>query len=185
MSSVFWSGSLGLRMNSSKTSDLCDAYGDDVEVCCMPFQSFGRAKSASGFIKTLRIFEDAALLKRVLQEPGANRILVVDAGGSMRAAVLGDHMANIAIQNGWIGLIIHGAIRDAEELASLHIGILALGAAPRRGSKTSEGEIDGFVEFGGVRFSPGDFVCFDPDGVVMMNAVSTKRLQLREGICAA
>lgn len=150
------------------TSDLCDRFGDEVQVCRAPLMAYGGSCTASGYIACLRCFEDAALLRGRLEDPGDGRILVVDGGASERVAIFGDNMAQLAIENGWAGLIINGAVRDVERLGSMKIMVMALGHIPIRGGKAGQGEWSVELAFGGTEFTPGHFICVDRDGVVVL-----------------
>ena len=101
------------------------------------------------------------------QTPGAGAVLVVDGGGSLRSALMGDLIAAAAVENGWAGAIIHGAIRDSVALGGLRLGVKALGTNPRKSSKTGAGVLDEVVEIGGVVFRPGAMVHADEDGVLV------------------
>jgi regulator of ribonuclease activity A len=150
------------------TSDLYDEHGDTLESCDTQFTSFGRRGRFRGRIVTIRCREDNALLKATLSEPGHDKILVVDGGGSLRCALMGDMIAATAIDNGWTGVIINGAVRDVELLNSLDIGVKALGSNPRKSSKTGAGQRDLPVSFGGALFTPGREVLSDADGIVVL-----------------
>ena len=82
------------------------------------------------------------MLKARVAEPGEGRVLVVDGGGSLRIALLGDMVAGLAAASGWAGLVIHGCVRDVAVLRHLPIGIKALGSNPRPSGKAGAGEID-------------------------------------------
>lgn len=150
------------------TADLVDEIGADVHSCDLQFAQYGGRLQFAGPIATVRCFEDNALLKAVLSEPGNGRVLVVDGGGSLHSALVGDVIAELARSNGWSGLILHGAVRDAATLRTLDIGIKALGTNPRKSSKTGAGERDVTVGFGGVNFAPGDTAVSDEDGIVVV-----------------
>ena len=122
----------------------------------------------AGPITTVRCFQDNALLKSVLSEPGNGGVLVIDGDGSLHTALVGDIIAGLAVDNGWAGLIINGAVRDAATLRTIDIGIKALGTNPRKGTKTGEGQRDVAVEFGGVMFVPGEIAYSDDDGIVVV-----------------
>src|SRR3979490_1746678 len=130
---------------SFTTADLLDAH-EELQSCDLQFRSFGRSPRFSGAISTVRCLHDNALAKRVLSQPGAGRVLVIDGDGSMRFALVGDVMAGMARANGWAGIVVHGAIRDSAALAMMDLGIKALGTNPRRGAKAGAGEIDLPVE---------------------------------------
>jgi regulator of ribonuclease activity A len=80
---------------------------------------------------------------------------------------VGDVIAGMAVANGWAGIVVRGAIRDSAAMATLDLGIKALGTNPRKSAKAGEGEIDIPVEFGGVVFTPGDYLYADEDGIVV------------------
>ena len=124
----------------------------------------------AGTISTVRCFQDNALLKSVLSEPADGRVLVIDGDASVHTALVGDLIAELGRSNGWAGLIINGAVRDASTLRTLDIGIKALGTNPRKSTKTGAGERDVAVTFGGVTFVPGEIAYSDDDGVVTAGA---------------
>ncbi|KUI28765.1 ribonuclease [Mycobacterium sp. IS-1742] len=150
------------------TADLVDDIGPDVRSCDLQLRQFGGRPEFAGRVTTVRCFQDNALLKSVLSEPGDGGVLVIDGDGSVHTALVGDVIAALGRDNGWSGLIINGAVRDASTLRTLDIGIKALGTNPRKSTKTGAGERDVPVEFGGVVFSPGDVAYSDDDGVVVV-----------------
>jgi regulator of ribonuclease activity A len=93
---------------------------------------------------------------------------VVDGGGSLHTALVGDLIAGLAQANGWAGVVVHGAVRDTEALGGLAIGIKALGSNPRKSAKLATGQVDVPVHFGGVSFRPGEHLYSDEDGVVVL-----------------
>jgi regulator of ribonuclease activity A len=150
------------------TADLVDDIGAEVRSCDIQFRQYGARAEFAGPVSTVRCFEDNSLVKSVLSEPGAGKILIIDGAGSLHTALVGDVIAELARSNGWSGLIVHGAVRDATALQGLDIGIKALGTNPRKSTKTGAGEHDVTVEFGGVSFGPGDVVYSDDDGIVVV-----------------
>lgn len=149
------------------TADLVDDIGPDVRSCDVQFRQFGARTEFAGRIRTVRCFQDNALLKSVLSEPGGGQVLVIDGEASLHTALVGDVIAELARSNGWAGLIVHGAVRDASTLRSLEIGIKALGTNPRKSTKSGAGERDITVDFGGVTFVPGEIAYSDDDGIVV------------------
>lgn len=149
------------------TADLYDDFGDELESCSAQFRSYGARPRFWGRITTVRCFQDNALVKRVLSTAGDARVLVVDGGGSLDTALMGDLIAGSAVAQGWAGVVINGAVRDVAALAGLDLGIKALGSNPRKSAKTGAGERDVPVEFGGVTFRPGAFLYSDEDGIVV------------------
>ena len=154
----------------TSTADLLDQHGDRAAVCEIELRSFGAIRDFEGEIATVRCFEDNVLVKQRVSEPGEGRVLVVDGGGSLRVALLGDTLAGLAAGNGWVGLVINGCIRDVAILRELDLGINALGSNPRPSGKQGEGEIDVPVTFGGVTFTPGAMLHSDDDGIVVLDA---------------
>jgi regulator of ribonuclease activity A len=149
------------------TADLVDDIGPDVRSCDVQFRQFGGRSQFAGPISTVRCFQDNALLKSVLSAPGNGGVLVIDGEASLHTALVGDVIAELARSNGWAGLVVHGAVRDAAALRELDLGIKALGTNPRKSGKTGAGERDVAVSFGGVTFVPGDIAYCDDDGIVV------------------
>ncbi|MGE2692852.1 ribonuclease E activity regulator RraA [Mycolicibacterium pulveris] len=150
------------------TADLVDDIGPDVRSCDLQLRQYGGRAQFAGPVTTVKCFQDNALLKSVLSEPGHGRVLVIDGSGSLHAALVGDVIAGLGVENGWAGLIINGAVRDAAMLATLDIGVKALGTNPRKSTKTGAGQRDIPVGFGGVVFSAGDIAYSDDDGIVVV-----------------
>jgi regulator of ribonuclease activity A len=150
------------------TADLYDVHGEALECCDLPWRHYGGVAAFAGPAVTLRSHEDNLQLKQAIAEDGRGRVLVVDAGGTTRVAMLGDNMAAVAASNGWSGFVVHGAVRDVAVLADLPIGVVALGSNPRRSRKDGAGVRDQAVAFGGAVFAPGRVVVVDADGVVVL-----------------
>ena len=152
----------------TSTSDLWDAHPDTAIVCELQLRQYGGVTAFSGEIATVRCFEDNVLVKQRAGEPGNGRVLVVDAGGSLRCALVGDNVAGLALENGWAGIVLNGCVRDVEELAGLAIGIKALGSNPRPSRKEGAGKLDVPVSFGGATFTPGAMLHSDADGILVL-----------------
>ena len=149
------------------TADLVDAHADRVRSCTTPFRQFGARARFFGRARTLKTFEDNALIKQTLSAPGAGAVLIVDGYASLRCALVGDVIAGLALENGWAGLIIWGVVRDSVALGGLDLGIKALGTNPWKSGKQGGGALDVPVSFGGVQFRPGDWVYSDEDGILL------------------
>lgn len=152
---------------SYPTTDLCDEYGDELQVADPIFTDFGGEPAFAGPISTVKCFEDNSKVREALEEPGEGRVLVVDGGGSDRCALLGDNLAQLAIDNGWAGVLVYGCIRDSAEIGDLAIAVKALAPHPRKSSKRGVGERDVSVRFAGVGFEPGTWLYADLDGIVV------------------
>jgi regulator of ribonuclease activity A len=152
------------------TADLWDQYGDELQSCEVPFIQYGGRRAFGGPVVTVACHEDNALLKSVVSGPGDGRVLVVDGKGSIRTALMGDMIARTALDNGWAGAVIYGAVRDVAILRTLDLGIKALGSNPRKSGKTGAGDRDVPVSFGNITIRPGDILFSDDDGIVVKTA---------------
>ena len=149
------------------TADLSDAY-PHAQIAAPLFRDFGARKAFDGPMATVKVFEDNALVRTLLEEPGAGRVLIVDGGGSMRCALVGGNLAQLGVANGWQGLVVFGCIRDSEEIRGLAIGVKALGTHPRKSEKgLHTGHRDRAVTFAGVTFRSGEWLYADSDGILI------------------
>jgi regulator of ribonuclease activity A len=151
----------------TRTADLYDEYGDQLEVAAPMFRDFGGAPCFSGEIATVKVFEDNTLVRSQLETEGAGRVLVVDGGGSLRCALVGDQIGALAADNGWSGIVVNGCIRDSLQLAELPIGIKALAACPAKSVKRGEGQTQISVRFADISFVPGHYLWADHDGIAI------------------
>lgn len=150
------------------TADLADQEGPSVRSCDVQFRQYGARAVFAGRIRTVTCFQDNALLKKVLSEPGDGQVLVIDGGGSVHTALVGDLIAELGRSNGWNGVVINGAIRDSAIIGEMDFGVKALGTNPRKSTKTGDGTVDAVVELGGIQFVPGEHLVSDHDGVVVL-----------------
>ncbi|RLA37664.1 MAG: putative 4-hydroxy-4-methyl-2-oxoglutarate aldolase, partial [Gammaproteobacteria bacterium] len=104
------------------TADLYDSHGDALQVAAPVFRDYGGRRRFHGPVATLKVYEDNSLVRETLGQPGEGRVLVVDGGGSLRCALLGDNLAQMGAANGWAGVVVHGCIRDAVEIGKLPLG---------------------------------------------------------------
>ena len=153
-------------MSVASTADLWDEHGEALQSCSVQLRHFGGRTSFSGVVSAVLCHRDNALVKAALAEPAEGRVLVVDGGGSLESALMGDLVAASAVAQGWAGVVIHGAVRDVAALRELPVGALALGSNPRKSAKSGVGERDVPVAFGGVEFVPGQRLWADEDGIV-------------------
>ncbi len=153
-------------MNFS-TADLFDDFEDQLQSCELSFQNFGGIKSFFGQISTIRCHEDNSLIRQTLSESGQGRVLVIDGAGSLRRALVGDLIAELARSNGWSGIVVHGAIRDCVAIGSLQIGLKALGTNPRKSTKTESGFQNLPLQFGNICLTPNHWIYCDSDGIAV------------------
>jgi len=149
------------------TADLYDERGDELDSLALQLHDIGGRIAFDGPVRTVRCHRDNALVKATLATPGAGAVLVVDGGGSLESALVGDLIAASAVESGWAGISVHGAIRDRAAIGRLPLGVKALGSNPRKSAKAGVGEVDVPVEIAGVVFRPGAHVWADADGIVV------------------
>jgi regulator of ribonuclease activity A len=152
---------------TTATADLYDERGDELDSLALQLHDLGGRVAFDGPVRTVRCHRDNALVKEVLATPGDGAVLVIDGGGSLESALVGDLIAASAVENGWAGIIAFGAIRDRAAIAELPIGVKALGSNPRKSAKAGIGEIDVPVTIAGVTFVPGRHVWADADGILV------------------
>jgi regulator of ribonuclease activity A len=152
------------------TPDICDDCETTVRVIdpSLGFRNFGGKTHFGGQVVTVQCFEDNSMVKDLAKSmDGRNKVMIVDGGGSRRRALLGDMVATDCVQQGWEGLVIFGSIRDVDEIATLNLGVQALGSHPQKTQKRNEGQINVPVTFGGVTIQPGDYVVCDNNGITV------------------
>ena len=149
------------------TADLYDTYEEHLQVVELLFKDYGGKSTFSGQITTVKTHEDNTQVLEILEQYGKGRILVVDGGGSLYCALLGDQLATLAKKNSWSGIIIFGCIRDVATIKTIEIGVKALGTNPRKSIKQGRGIRDIPISFGGVIFRPDMYAYADEDGIVV------------------
>ena len=149
--------------------DICDDFYDDIQVLEPLFSDYGGKQKFCGEIVTLKCFEDNSLVRDLVRSEGAGRVIVVDGGGSLRRAMLGDLLAAKAAENSWQGLLINGCVRDVEILETINLGVKAINSIPVKTDKRGEGQLEIPVSFAGAQIEPGQFLYADANGVVIAN----------------
>lgn len=150
------------------TTDLCDDYISELRVAVpIGLRDFGGKRSFCGEIVTIQALENNPLVRKTLSEDGIGKVLVVDGSGSLRCAMMGDNIAELAVNNGWEGVIINAAIRDSVAISKLNLGVKALDVFPVKSGKNDIGELNVTVHFAGIDFVPGEYVYADDDGILV------------------
>ena len=152
------------------TPDLCDEFPDRVRVATPLFRHFGAKRRFAGEIVTIKCHEDNVLIREAAMTRVQGKVMVIDGGGSLRSALVGDGVAEWAREHGWAGMVIYGCVRDIAALAKVDIGVLAIGVNPVQPGKRGEGLRDVPVTFADVRFVPGEWLYADEDGVLVSEA---------------
>lgn len=152
------------------TADVSDRQPAGLQVAEPLFTDYGGRVAFHGPIRTLKVHEDNSLVRAALEQPGEGCVLVVDGGGSRRCALVGDQLAELAVRNGWVGIVVYGCVRDTEALGKMELGVKALAAHPLKSVKKGMGETDVPVRFAGASFHPGHLLVADRDGILTMEA---------------
>ena len=159
-------------MSTIVLADLFDAHAQDLALLALSWRSFGGRAAFAGPVQTLACFEDNSFVRTLLEENGDGRVLLVDGGGSLRCALLGDQLGELAVKNGWSGVVVYGAIRDAAVMRTLDLGVMALGTCPIKSEKRKSGRPGEPVQIASITVTTGMWLYADDDGV----AVSATRL---------
>ncbi|XP_014518537.1 putative 4-hydroxy-4-methyl-2-oxoglutarate aldolase 3 isoform X2 [Vigna radiata var. radiata] len=159
-------------MTTVPTADLTDANtthvaNGDLRVLHPVFKVYGQVTSFSGPIVTVKVFEDNVLVRGLLETKGEGRVLVVDGGGSLRCALVGGNLAQIAHSNGWAGIVVNGCVRDVDEINACGIGVRALASNPLKSNKKGTGEKNVPVYVGGTFIREGEWLYADNDGILI------------------
>lgn len=149
------------------TADLCDEFENQLQISAPIWRSFGQHTAFHGKVATVKCFEDNSKVKELLATQGNERVLVVDAGNSHRRAHLGDLLAQQAVDNGWVGVVVYGLIRDSAVINTLPIGVKAIGTHPLKTEKNNEGQIGITLQFANMTITDGDYLYADADGIVV------------------
>ncbi len=165
-----------VHLPAAATADVCDANPNAKFLQCW-FSSFGAKRKCSGPVETIETRDDNSMVKSVLAERGAGRVLLIDNKGSTNCAMIGGGLAQMAADNGWLGIVVNGAVRDVEELKELPIAIFALATCPRRSLNRGIGERSRAVRIGSERISQGDFIVADSDGVIILASWNANGVQ--------
>ena len=111
---------------------------------------------------------DSSSVHRALVDAEPGSVLVVDAQGGIARAVWGAVMTTAAIERGIVGVVIDGAVRDIEEIASVGFTTFARATCPAGPHKGFRGSHGVPIQCGGVVVNPGDIVVGDADGVTVV-----------------
>lgn len=155
-----------MNMDSFATADLLDNYPES-EVLPLRLLSFGSLKKFCGKAMTVVAPEDNSFVRQTLEGKGEGRVLIVDGGGSMNCALLGDRLASLAIENNWQGIIINGCIRDSILIEDMPVGIKAIGTNPRKSEKRELGKVGEAIKISGIEIKTSSWVYSDSDGVII------------------
>lgn len=149
------------------TPDLYDKFPNKVHLLSLPLQNFGGRDAFWGQIVTVRCYHDNSKVKEMLSQPGKGKVLVVDGHGCCQQALMGDQIAISAIENGWQGVVIFGAVRDVAAMSQMDLGIKALGTSPVKTEKRGAGEVNVSLTLNNQMVQPGDYLYADWNGILL------------------
>lgn len=160
------------NMASLATAEVCDVNAGhlsngDLRVLPPIFKIYGQSRAFSGPITTLKVFEDNVLVRELLETRGEGRVLVIDGGGSMRCALVGGNLGQLAQNMGWAGIVVNGCIRDVDEINGCDIGVRALASHPQKSNKKGHGEKHVPIYIGGMLIREGEWLYADSDGILV------------------
>ena len=155
--------------------DLYDLYPEKLQLAAPIFNDYGGKTIFEGEIVTVSCFNDNSKDKELAATDGTGKVMVVDGKGSIIRALLGDMIAEKAVKNGWQGIVINGCIRDAGTIATLELGVKALGCNPIKTEKLGVGDINLDVTFANLTFKAGQYIYGDANGL----AISEENLILK------
>jgi len=112
---------------------------------------------------------DNLLFHKALELAQPGDVIIVDAQGDLTNSITGEIMMTQAAVNDIAGVVVDGAIRDAEAMKDLDMPVYAAGVQPKGPYKDGPGEINVPICCGGVIVNPGDIVVGDADGIVIIN----------------
>lgn len=129
---------------------------------------------------------DNLMVHKAIDTAQPGDVIMVDAGGSVAQAIIGEIMSTLAAKRGIAGIVIDGAVRDAGALAASPFPVYARGVTHRGPYKNGPGEIGAAVAIGGLVIHPGDIVVGDEDGLVAVpQALAGKVLEAAAALAAA
>ena len=133
------------------------------------FHSFGGKKRLVGPAFTVKARSgDNLMLHRAVDMALPGDIIVCDGNGDLTVGLMGDLMLGHATKRKLGGVIVDGAVRDIYSLAKMDLGVWARGHTPAGPFKDGPGEIGYPIACGGQVVMPGDLICCDEDGVVVV-----------------
>ncbi|MDF2790374.1 MAG: Dimethylmenaquinone methyltransferase [Neobacillus sp.] len=129
---------------------------------------FNRIKMVGSAITVKAPLGDNLMFHKALDIAQPGDIIVVDGEGSMNHSLTGEVMMRYAMSRGIKGFVVDGCIRDVEAVQEMEFGVFARGVQPKGPYKNGPGEINVPVSIGGQVVNPGDILCCDMDGIVVI-----------------
>lgn len=132
--------------------------------------SYGAKSVFEGEVVTVVCPNDNSLAKELISQKGNGKILFIDGNASKAVALLGDNLAQQALENNWSGIVVNGMVRDVEILRSIPLAIYARGSCPKKSNKNNAGNINVDVCIDGVDVKPTFWAYGDENGILISPA---------------
>ena len=150
------------------TPDISDKFPD--LPCLVGLNSYGAKSVFEGEVVTVVCPNDNSLAKELISQKGNGKILFIDGNASKTVALLGDNLAQQALENNWSGIVVNGMVRDVEILRSIPLAIYARGSCPKKSNKNNAGNINVDVCIDGVDVKPTFWAYGDENGILISPA---------------
>lgn len=161
-------------MKLFNTADISDE-NKDAKIAQPIFKSYGENEKFSGKIRTVVAKEDNSYVKKLIEQKVNGDVMVIDGGGSLKCALLGDNLAMKAFENGWSGFVINGCIRDAGIINKIPLGVKALNVIPVKSVKNNVGDYSKTLHFAGIDFKEGEYIYSDLDGIIVLKEMLSEK----------
>ena len=150
------------------TPDISDKFPE--LPCLIGLNSYGAKSVFEGEVVTVACPNDNSLAKELISQKGNGKILFIDGNASKAVALLGDNLAQQALDNNWSGIVVNGMVRDVEILRSIPLAIYARGSCPKKSNKNNAGNINVDVCIDGVDIKPSFWAYGDENGILISPA---------------
>jgi regulator of ribonuclease activity A len=150
------------------TPDISDKFPE--LPCLIGLNSYGAKSVFEGQVVTVVCPNDNSLAKELISQKGNGKILFIDGNASKAVALLGDNLAQQALDNNWSGIVVNGMVRDIEILRSIPLAIYARGSCPKKSNKNNAGNINVDVCIDGVDVKPTFWAYGDENGILISPA---------------
>ena len=154
------------------TPDISDKFPE--LPCLIGFNSYGAKSVFEGEVVTVVCPDDNSLAKELISQKGDGKILFIEGNASKAVALLGDNLAQQALDNNWSGIVVNGMVRDVEILKTIPLAIYARGSCPRKSNKNNTGNINVNICIDDVDIKPTFWAYGDENGIL----ISPTRLEL-------
>ena len=154
-------------MNKFTVPDICDEHGENIKICDLFLNSYGKNDQFFGQVETARCEQSNSSVKEWVAQNGSNKVLVIQHTGTEKCSMVGDQIAQMAYDNQWKGIITNGYIRDIEVIKDIPIGVYAKNSYPKKTDKSvGKGEIGSTLEFQNFIVQKDSWAYVDTNGII-------------------